>query len=935
MENRKFKFRIGDERSHKIEINHQDESIFFEQYQRALNLISELCEAPSETSPNIVAFCGNRGEGKTSCMLSVKKILGDLTFEDNKKVIQKLNCPNLIQFCGTDRNPFCFINTIEPSFFDSNHNIVELVLGQMYLTFKKKIEKEESQFSYHKLLEKFAQVKGLLKNLYSSQDHYDKLEELEELSVALSLRSKISDLITEYLHFLGFKKLILVIDDLDLVAQGAYKMCEEIHKYFSLGNCIILMAVSISQLENSIAKEIGGFRENKEIDSELAEKYVTKLIPHGMRVPMPKLEQLYNYQFELYEGNSDIPDLGNITVKEALLRGIFQTTRYLFYNSYGRVSEITPDNLRELSELAGLVFSLPKILRNVSHDERDAHQKQLKRNQNLFKSYFFYTWTKQLKTYQEVIEGILSISDLSLLNKYVISKLKKYVVDPDKESQEIDTELKEENQLLKALTNDANFAFNVSIGDVFRILHSLEGQKSETEFRKLIFFIRSYYSVLLFDLYDQLTEGNNDVNPYDTSKSKSGIYKQDSLFRGTNDLQNFVGASYFTYYQAELIATEKDNRTRTRDLRVLSGTNNDYDVNLNEYFKNMPILANEIKTILGEKSITELSEEDSNKVNLYIAKFQLGEYLMYSILCRHSRNEVKHKQFNNIRIHYDRSKPYYMENLNANVGYYVFDVLRIFASLLNPEYCVKRFQNMDDLWITIKDNQWSLLNYMADNVSDLHNGHKMHNLLSNAVIRNGEILDSLWETVRTYRDQSQSDEKSANAIRLASFYSRIKDSNMVRYQYPDSNDEDYNISFSFLDPIINLLSDSNINVACTVGNYEFPSFESIWNFKEKEIDNEEPDKVEALADTLYVNNVFLSQEDIIKEIINNFNNESGISENSLKEVFTKTRYKKKTFIKIFNKFLAELESQNNDQQPEIGVTGKLPTGSDSSTNSPI
>ena len=111
--NSAVKFYQGDENRVVEETRYDGDSIFLNQYERAIDIIKDLWyyggEAKYLTTPNIVAFCGERGEGKTSCMMSLTKQLPH-SFDDET---------------------FEILDPIDPSFFDEQHNILELVLGQM------------------------------------------------------------------------------------------------------------------------------------------------------------------------------------------------------------------------------------------------------------------------------------------------------------------------------------------------------------------------------------------------------------------------------------------------------------------------------------------------------------------------------------------------------------------------------------------------------------------------------------------------------------------------------------------------------------------------------------------------------------------------------------------------------------------------------------
>lgn len=97
----------------------------------------------------------------------------------------------------------------------------------------------------------------------------------------------------------------------------------------------------------------------------MASKYVTKLIPFGNRINMPKVSDFCNNPLYIYderkdqETQSDNPNYNS--VKEAVVQLIFSKTRYLFYNSKGSISPIVPNNLRSLRQLLGMLYRLPDL----------------------------------------------------------------------------------------------------------------------------------------------------------------------------------------------------------------------------------------------------------------------------------------------------------------------------------------------------------------------------------------------------------------------------------------------------------------------------------------------------------------------------------------------------------------------------------------------
>lgn len=84
----------------------------------------------------------------------------------------------------------------------------------------------------------------------------------------------------------------------------------------------------------------------------------------------------------------------------------------------------------------------------------------------------------------------------------------------------------------------------------------------------------------------------------------------------------------------------------------------------------------------------------------------------------------------------------------------------------------------------------------------------IHDLLSNATIRNGEILSALYENIKVQRFSIRS--TSDNNQLIAEFYKRIRSSKMQTFNKGE-NERQYIIEFSYLDAITEFLSQCNIS----------------------------------------------------------------------------------------------------------------------------
>lgn len=110
-------FYNGEETGYVVERTNFNNSFFAEQYASALKLFKKIYCSTGPVS-NIIAFCGDRGEGKTSCMRSFMKLLSQDSELDNFDKNLPFNASKIE-----------LLDVVDPAFFDKKHNLIELVLG--------------------------------------------------------------------------------------------------------------------------------------------------------------------------------------------------------------------------------------------------------------------------------------------------------------------------------------------------------------------------------------------------------------------------------------------------------------------------------------------------------------------------------------------------------------------------------------------------------------------------------------------------------------------------------------------------------------------------------------------------------------------------------------------------------------------------------------
>ena len=520
-------YKTGRERGEIVETQDFEESIFAEQYTRALSLVNQFIESKENSDTlKIVAFCGDRGEGKSSCMRTVLNMLAQNNNSNEKGIksyIKNMGFNNIM------RDTFEVLDVIDPSFFDKCHNVIELVLGRMYtqvIEQAKRKDIDSDYTSHNRIMKEFQQAKKCLYTLHNSSDgHIDELQELDALAAGLELKKHMNELIRSFLALVKKEWLIVSIDDIDLNMSEAYRMCEDIRKYLASSQCIVFLGVKVIQLQDAISiaikRDLNKITPDENVAAfnievaGMSQKYTAKFLPDASRINMPEVYSLCEHILQIQT------EKGNITyqnIKDAVVELIFEKTRYLFYNSKGGISPIIPNNLRDLITLIGLLVSMPSI------DDSHKKETELEANKHVFKSYFFSTWIERVpKKSRELVEKIIDYDLGNALNKTVVTILDNFfskVQDRDYSNGEQDEESNTQNDTkttsqIKSIIDSRNFSYNVSLGDVFYLFRLIEMDSLDAESAALIFFLKSLYSIKLYETYDMMLETAKQVGQLD------------------------------------------------------------------------------------------------------------------------------------------------------------------------------------------------------------------------------------------------------------------------------------------------------------------------------------------------------------------------------------------------------------------------------------
>lgn len=369
---------------------------------------------------NIVSFCAQRGQGKSSAMFSMADALRKINVTENSSYNESRNKfwersdVNLLS--GQQINPvlkshFELLDPIDPTIMEPKDSIVRIIISKMFRAvndkFDSRIKNPHSTLDERKLnsqkeelVQKFLECyRGLDylntdKSNLSTSSAFDDLYRLAELGDSVNFKCAFFELVTLYLEFMAGKDenafLVIQVDDADVNTQYAYEITEELRKYCVLPNVIILMAMHMHTMNNAIEQHfieryntLVKFKHHYlDIDRchEIMEKYIDKFIPTTHRVHIPSINTSIQNEYTklelLYVDTEDsTEDLIHIDDKlwhddcitnnyqDKLIMLIYQKTGILLVKPNGYLHDFLPQNLRELAHFLPHITNMEDVIR--------------------------------------------------------------------------------------------------------------------------------------------------------------------------------------------------------------------------------------------------------------------------------------------------------------------------------------------------------------------------------------------------------------------------------------------------------------------------------------------------------------------------------------------------------------------------------------------
>ena len=342
---------------------------------------------------NVIAFCADRGRGKTTAMLSFSnalEILGDGKKGDSAafwgELLQNTSAPYELR-----ETRFEVMSSIDPASMENSESVLQQVISQLYENFCRKIksfspyESHEKEHDRDALSAKFQKCAQAIDALYADpkqRDTFieDELDKIAEMGQSAKLLLLLHELIDAYLDFVRDPKtnccLVVQIDDADMDIGRSYQILEDVRKYLDLPRVIVLMASNIRQLETTVEQHfLKEYQQGLQYSDsmitverchDIAVLYLEKAIPHPRRIYLPDIDEIIRQhlsQLQInYQDAQGVPLLPlNNTYQKQLLDLLHRKTGMVFTCEEDYLHNLLPAHMRELSQFLPFFTSMPDV----------------------------------------------------------------------------------------------------------------------------------------------------------------------------------------------------------------------------------------------------------------------------------------------------------------------------------------------------------------------------------------------------------------------------------------------------------------------------------------------------------------------------------------------------------------------------------------------
>lgn len=330
---------------------------------------------------NIIAFVGERGSGKTTLVNELRRILYGMNSEKKGNWLQHMNQSAAVDYYQDKSMNFLVLDPLDASLLEEKENIVELIWANMYDCFDRRAHQNNN-------MNNAGQVKAIIQGFNEVYKDYRQicrqnqddgaevsvLNKLKNMSSSTKIREIFGKLLQDYLDFMLKEKvdrkyLVVTIDDLDMNLYKGFEILEQIHKYLSYPQIIVLLALDYEQasllsethfMQNMLMGDKTQDMRVLRHARKLSYDYMLKVIPVNNRIYLLDKDVLLKQAFIKANDVSDIilPIKEYIFYKFAEKTGIYYDGRGLKRHFY------LPTTIREIvgyNSFLDTLFSIPGI----------------------------------------------------------------------------------------------------------------------------------------------------------------------------------------------------------------------------------------------------------------------------------------------------------------------------------------------------------------------------------------------------------------------------------------------------------------------------------------------------------------------------------------------------------------------------------------------
>ncbi len=405
----------GDEFRAKIEKKIEKDSFFAEVYVQAYDMLNEITSEMDQyiednkigkgnskinfqgMGNNIINFCGERGQGKTTALRTFVSCLTGYT--DTSEIEGEVHQREVFE--GVKNRKFFVLDSIDPSALESGESIIRVLVSRLFFEYERQIKRRYKNEENDRVFQtKKTETLKIFRQCYTDIDYLklnrekewerDDLDYLSQLGNSAQLKIHLYDLIKECLSVFGVdddndkqktcrdRYLVVPVDDADLATSRIYEICEDIRNYFAIPNVIILMANNYEQLTYAIyQKYLSDHEQLVKMEKDLAMskkcydmavRYLEKVFPLGHRIYLPQVNSLMvespekvvisylaREEENLFKNNE------NLDFQIQLLELLYRRTGIVLLKRTDEVHPFLPHTMRELTHFCKLLFDMEEI----------------------------------------------------------------------------------------------------------------------------------------------------------------------------------------------------------------------------------------------------------------------------------------------------------------------------------------------------------------------------------------------------------------------------------------------------------------------------------------------------------------------------------------------------------------------------------------------